>query len=66
MILDQNGDLVWFKEYGTTYNFNIHSFRGEDYLTFWTGNDGVRGHGNGIYYMVSEVHGPEVYLLTSS
>ncbi|KAJ6070854.1 hypothetical protein N7467_012173 [Penicillium canescens] len=53
MILDQNGDLVWVKEYGTTYNLNIHTFRGEDYLTFWTGNDGVRGHGNGIYYMLN-------------
>ena len=58
MILDQNGDLVWFKEYGTTYNLNIHTFQGEDYLTFWTGNDGVRGHGNGVYYMVGEMHGP--------
>lgn len=55
MILDQNGDLVWFKEYATTYNLNIQSFRGEDYLTFWAGNDGIGGHGDGTYYMVSKV-----------
>lgn len=52
MILDQNGNLVWFQEYPTTYNFNIQSFRGEDYLTFWAGNDGIGGHGDGILYMV--------------
>lgn len=52
MILDQNGDLVWFKEYKKTYNLNIYSFRGEDYITFWAGNDGIGGHGDGTYYMV--------------
>ncbi|KAJ5775097.1 uncharacterized protein N7511_000108 [Penicillium nucicola] len=64
MILDQNGDLVWFKEYGTTYNFNIHTFRGEDYLTFWAGNDGIRGHGNGFYYMLNSRY-EEKYKISS-
>ncbi|KAK9855192.1 hypothetical protein MYU51_002491 [Penicillium brevicompactum] len=60
MILDQDGDLVWFKEYATTYNLNIQSFRGEDYLTFWAGNDGIGGHGDGTYYMLNSQY-EEVY-----
>ncbi|CAG7927706.1 unnamed protein product [Penicillium olsonii] len=60
MILDQSGNLVWFKEYPTTYNLNIQSFRGEDYLTFWAGNDGIGGHGDGTYYMLNSRY-QEVY-----
>ncbi|CAG8405159.1 unnamed protein product [Penicillium salamii] len=60
MILDQNGNLVWFKEYPTTYNLNIQSFRGENYLTFWAGNDGMGGHGDGILYMLNSRY-EEVY-----
>ncbi|OJJ49013.1 hypothetical protein ASPZODRAFT_60894 [Penicilliopsis zonata CBS 506.65] len=52
MILDQKGALVWTKPYGQTYNVNIYNFKGRDYLTFWTGNDGVVGHGDGVYYML--------------
>lgn len=52
MIIDQDGHLVWTKEYGSTYNLNVYRYRGQDYLTFWTGNDGITGHGDGTYYMV--------------
>lgn len=56
MILDQAGNLVWTldgKPYGETYNLNVQEWNGEQYLTFWGGNDAVGGHGQGYYYMVS-------------
>lgn len=53
MILDNQGHLVWFKEYKTTYNANVYTYKGQRYLTFWAGDDQVRGHGEGTLYMVS-------------
>ena len=55
MILDQDGHLVWTKLYGQSYNLNVYTFKGQDYLTFWVGNDGVGGHGEGAYYMVGHI-----------
>ncbi|KAL4894808.1 ASST-domain-containing protein [Aspergillus ambiguus] len=52
MIIDQDGHLVWTKYYGQTYNLNIYRFKGQDYLTFWVGDDGIVGHGDGTYYML--------------
>lgn len=52
MILDEEGHLVWFKDYPTTYNANVYLYKGESYLTFWAGDDSIRGHGDGTYYMV--------------
>lgn len=52
MILDQKGRLVWTKPYGHTYNFNVYNYKGQDYLTFWVGDDSRVGHGEGTYYMV--------------
>lgn len=52
MILDQDGHLVWTKSFGSTYNMNMQNYKGEDFITFWVGNDDVSGHGEGIYYMV--------------
>ncbi|KAJ5669870.1 hypothetical protein N7462_010940 [Penicillium macrosclerotiorum] len=60
MILDQEGHLVWFKELHTTYNANVYTYKGERYLTFWVGDDSIRGHGDGIYYMLNS-HYEEVY-----
>lgn len=51
-ILDGEGNLVWFKEYGTTYNANVYQFRNESYLTFWAGKDAFGGRGDGTLYMV--------------
>lgn len=56
MILE-GGELVWFKHFsnrfgGQAYDFKVQSYKGEDYLTFWLGDDTVRGHGFGQYYMV--------------
>ncbi|GES58136.1 hypothetical protein CDV56_101790 [Aspergillus terreus] len=52
MIIDSDGHLVWTKYYGQTYNLNIYRFKGQDYLTFWVGDDGIVGHGDGTYYML--------------
>ncbi|RDH29820.1 ASST-domain-containing protein [Aspergillus welwitschiae] len=52
MILDQKGRLVWTKPYGHTYNFNVYNYKGQDYLTFWVGDDSRVGHGEGTYYML--------------
>ena len=60
VILDGAGNLVWTlpgKPYGQTYNFNVQELDGEQYLTFWGGDDAIGGHGQGSYYMVScEIH----------
>lgn len=52
MVLDGRGDLVWYHDYGHTYGTDVHTFKGEDYLTFWAGDDGITGHGDGTYYLV--------------
>ncbi|KAK8203903.1 ASST-domain-containing protein [Phyllosticta capitalensis] len=54
MILDSAGNLVWTldgKNHGETYNLGVQTYKGEQYLTFWGGNDAVGGHGQGKYYM---------------
>lgn len=58
MILDQQGDLIWAKHFdnqygGQAYDFKVQKYGGEDYLTFWLGDDRVRGHGSGSYYMLN-------------
>lgn len=58
MILDWRGDLVWTKHFanewgGQAYDFMVQHYQGQEYLTFWTGDDRVRGHGSGSYMMVS-------------
>ncbi|KAG4411521.1 hypothetical protein IFR04_015344 [Cadophora malorum] len=53
MILDNNGNLVWKLEgYNQIYNLLVQEYKGEQYLTFWAGNDAVGGHGAGFYYML--------------
>jgi hypothetical protein len=52
MIVDDDGSLVWTKRYGPTYDLNVYRFKGEEYLTFWVGDDAVVSHGSGSYYMV--------------
>lgn len=58
MILDHNGELVWTKHFdndfgGQAYDFKVQRYQDQDYLTFWLGDDTVRGHGAGVYHMVS-------------
>ncbi|KAG9725091.1 hypothetical protein KCU73_g13260, partial [Aureobasidium melanogenum] len=51
-IMDNDGELVW-EHYveGQGYNLKVQKYQGEQVLTFWVGNDGVGGHGEGDYYM---------------
>ncbi|KAJ5621032.1 hypothetical protein N7510_005016 [Penicillium lagena] len=59
-IVDENGNLVWFKEYGSTYNANVYQYRNESYLTFWAGKDAFGGRGDGTLYMLNK-HYEEAY-----
>lgn len=38
---------------GQAYDFMVQNYKGEDYLTFWLGDDRVRGHGAGAYYLLN-------------
>ena len=58
MILDGQGNLIFSKHFdnkfgGQAYDFKVQRYLGEDYLTFWLGDDTVRGHGAGHYYMLN-------------
>lgn len=53
MIVDNYGELVWTKNTaGQAYNLVMHKIDGEQYLTYWIGDDRIRGHGQGDWYMV--------------
>jgi hypothetical protein len=59
MILDSKGDLIWSKHFanewgGQAYDLMVQHYQGQEYLTFWTGDDQIRGHGSGTYTMVSD------------
>lgn len=56
-ILDARGNLIWTSHFpnnygGQTYDLRVHRYRDQDYLTFWVGDDRIRGHGQGHFYMV--------------
>ncbi|KAK5126034.1 hypothetical protein LTR85_011389 [Meristemomyces frigidus] len=58
MILDRHGELVWSKHFankfgGQAYDFMVQTYDGQEFLTFWLGDDRVRGHGSGFYYMLN-------------
>ncbi|KAL4978896.1 ASST-domain-containing protein [Aspergillus desertorum] len=56
-ILDQEGELVWTSEsatYGAAYNLDVQEYRGNQYLTFWEGDDKVDGHGDGTIHMLDQ------------
>jgi len=60
MILDWRGDLIWSQHFanewgGQAYDLMVQHYQGQDRLTFWTGDDTVRGHGSGKYMIVSAV-----------
>lgn len=53
MIVDTDGSLIWHSNaWPVAYGLTVQQYKGEDYLTFWSGNDQVIGHGSGYYYMV--------------
>ena len=53
-ILDNDGHLIWTTPWKDQqlYNLMVQEYRGEQYLTFWAGDDTVGGHGAGKAYMV--------------
>lgn len=54
MIHDSHGNLIWMNAtYGETFGLSVQKYKGQDYLTFWQGDDSVGGHGEGYYYLVS-------------
>jgi hypothetical protein len=60
MILDYRGDLVWAEHFdnefgGQAYDLMVQEYLGEKFLTFWLGDDRVRGHGAGHFHMVSSL-----------
>ncbi|KAL2842410.1 ASST-domain-containing protein [Aspergillus pseudoustus] len=63
-IVDQDGELVWTTTFSDlpTYNLDINTYKGQDYLTFWAGDDKVDGHGDGSIYMLDSSYN-EVYKL---
>lgn len=55
-ILDARGHLIWTADhhYGEVYNFQAQLYKGQQYLTFFAGDDTIRGHGAGRYYMIDQ------------
>lgn len=52
MIFDAEGELVWMEDtYGQALDVKVQSYRGEQYLTFWTGVDSGT-FGTGRYIML--------------
>ena len=65
MILDAQGELVWMKyNWGTTQDFKVQHYKGQDYVTYWQGDE-EDGHGRGSWYMVCSggVLGSEMVIL---
>ncbi len=54
MILDNSGEIVWFKplqrEEQDVMDFKVQRYRGEDVLTYWEGTHG--GYGQGEYVIL--------------
>ena len=63
VILDNNGELIWTKstDGNQAYDFVVQHYQGEKYLSYWVGDDKVRGHGAGDYYMVRFLDAKEVW-----
>ncbi|KAK4862892.1 hypothetical protein LT330_003025 [Penicillium expansum] len=56
MILNSAGELVWTKwNGGTTQDFKLQRYKGEDYLTYWQG-DTADGYGRGSWYMLDSTY----------
>ncbi|KAG4441066.1 hypothetical protein IFR05_003420 [Cadophora sp. M221] len=52
VILDPRGNLVWSEgKFGQAMNLQVQRYKGEDFLTFWSGTS-HGPHSNGSYYML--------------
>ena len=53
-VLDSQGSLLWTESSsGEPYDLQVQTYKGQQYLTFWAGNDLVVGHGEGKYSMIN-------------
>lgn len=53
MLLDHQGNLVWYtQETGAIHNIQVQRYNGDDYITYWVGDDEFYGHGAGFFKMV--------------
>jgi len=52
-IYDTDGRLVWTSAYERQqiYDLKVQTYNGQQYLTFWSGDDTVGGHGAGTIHM---------------
>ncbi|KAJ5090972.1 hypothetical protein N7532_009656 [Penicillium argentinense] len=56
MILDAQGELVWMKDnWGTTQDFHVQRYKGQDYVTYWQGDE-EDGYGHGSWYMLDSTY----------
>lgn len=56
MIVDMRGNLVWKSDdFGMSMNTKIQTYRGQDYITFWSG-DKLQESGLGRYYMLDSTY----------
>jgi hypothetical protein len=53
MILDDDGQLVWFSKHIRARDFKVQTYRGEPVLTWWEGSV-VYGHGVGDYVIFDD------------
>ncbi|KAL3477694.1 ASST-domain-containing protein [Aspergillus californicus] len=63
IIVDQSGELVWGDRgnyYASAYNLDVQTYKGRDYLTFWSGHVSDNWHGEGMIYMLNSSYN-EVY-----
>ncbi|RAL00301.1 arylsulfotransferase family protein [Aspergillus ibericus CBS 121593] len=65
LVYDNQGNLVWIeREFGQVMDLKVQHYRGEDYLTFWAGeDDGTRGLGQ--YYMLNSSY-DVVYIVSAA
>nr|OQO32051.1 hypothetical protein B0A51_00589 [Rachicladosporium sp. CCFEE 5018] len=59
MILDSQGHLVWMHHFdnafgGQAYNLQVQDWKREKALTFWLGDDRIRGHGSGEWWILDQ------------
>lgn len=53
VILDSRGSLVWAQRTkGQSYDFKPQTLNGSQYLSYWVGDDRIRGHGSGEYHII--------------
>ena len=64
-ILDNDGDLVWMHETEKqAYGLAVQEFQGQRYLSYWEGEDKMKGHGQGVYVLLDSSY-QEAFRITA-